>query len=190
ISPTSRRRVLERIDPTRLFDLSVDYFIGMPSWDFLGDPPYQIWMTHTPQGTTIDNPLNVSDTINRYVSYSGDAISMYTHCGTHIDTLNHFGYDGVIWNGYKAVEHLGARHWDVCGADKFPPIIARGVLLDIAGLKGMDVLPSPSAFAPDNRKTAIKKKNATLQQAAWVRLRRGRFRLWPDHDRYLTDKPG
>src|SRR5437899_6517291 len=82
--------------------------------------------------------------------YSGDAISMYTHCGTHIDTLNHFGYNGVIWNGYKASEHLGARHWNVCGADKFPPIIARGVMLDIAGLKGVDTLPPSYGIGADD----------------------------------------
>ena len=190
ITGRSRARVLERIDASRVFDLSVDYFVGMPAWDFVGDPPYQIWMTHTPQGTITDNPLKVSDAVNRYVSYSGDAISMYTHCGTHIDTLNHFGYDGVIWNGYKAVEHLGARHWNVCGADKFPPIIARGVLLDIAGLKGMDVLPSSYGIGPDDLKNAIKKQNVTLQPGDVVMLRTGRMRLWPDHDKYLIDEPG
>ena len=190
ISPTSRRRVLERIDPTRLFDLSVDYFIGMPSWDFLGDPPYQIWMTHTPQGTTIDNPVKVSEAVNRYVSYSGDAISMYTHCGTHIDTLNHFGYNGVIWNGYKASEHLGARHWNVCGADKFPPIIARGVMLDIAGLKGVDTLPPSYGIGADDIRQAVKKQNVRLEKGDVVLLRTGRMRLWPDHDKYLIDEPG
>jgi len=141
ITGRSRAKVLERIDASRIYDLSVDYFVGMPAWDFVGDPPYQIWMTHTPNGTIVDNPLNVSEAVNRYVSYSGDAISMYTHCGTHIDTLNHFGYDGVIWNHYKASEHLGARHWNVCGADKFPPIIARAVLLDPAIL----LLDDPAA---------------------------------------------
>jgi hypothetical protein len=36
-------------------------------------------MTHTPQGTVVDNPLGVSKAVNEKVSYSGDAISMYTH---------------------------------------------------------------------------------------------------------------
>jgi kynurenine formamidase len=190
ISPQSRSRVLERIDPARIYDLSVDYFVGMPAWDFVGDPPYQIWMTHTPNGTIVDNPLSVSEAVNRYVSYSGDAISMYTHCGTHIDTLNHFGYDGVIWNQYKASEHLGARHWNVCGSDKFPPIIARGVLLDIAGLKGVDVLPPSYGIGADDLRAAIAAQGVTLQPGDVVLLRTGRMRLWPDHDKYLIDEPG
>jgi kynurenine formamidase len=190
ITGRSRAKVLERIDASKIYDLSVDYFVGMPAWDFVGDPPYQIWMTHTPNGTIVDNPLSVSEAVNRYVSYSGDAISMYTHCGTHIDTLNHFGYDGVIWNHYKASEHLGARHWNVCGADKFPPIIARAVLLDIAGLKGVDVLPSSYGIGPDDLRAAVKKQNVRLEPGDVVLLRTGRMQLWPDHDKYLIDEPG
>ena len=70
---------------------------------------------------------------------------MYTHCGTHIDTFNHFGYNGKIFNEFSADEHLGSRAWTKCGAEKHPPIFARGVLLDIAGMHGVDVLPPSHA---------------------------------------------
>ena len=87
-------------------------------------------MTHTPDGEKVDDIMNVGPAGNDLVSYSGDAISMYTHTGTHIDALNHFGYNGVIFNGFKVDEHLGSRGWRKAGADKHPPIIARGILLD------------------------------------------------------------
>ena len=32
----------------KMIDLSVDYFVGMPSWVRANDPNYQLWMTHTP----------------------------------------------------------------------------------------------------------------------------------------------
>jgi hypothetical protein len=53
--------------------------------------------------------------LNDLVSYSSDAVSMYTHCGTQIDALNHFGYYGTIFNNFKAEDHLGSRHWDGTG---------------------------------------------------------------------------
>jgi kynurenine formamidase len=190
ITAASRKAILSRIDPTRVYDLSVDYFIGMPTWDFAGDPPYQIWMTHTPHGTEIDNPMNMSAEMNRYISYSGDAISMYTHCGTHIDTLNHFGYNGIIWNHFNASEHLGARHWKVCGADKFPPMIARGVLLDVAATKGVDMLPPSYGIGAQDIKDTCKKQNVKLQKGDIVLLRTGRMKLWPDHDKFLINEPG
>src|SRR5207247_372807 len=105
---------------------------GMPSWQGAGDPHYQFWMTHTPNGTIVSDPMRAGSEMNGHVSYSGSAISMYTHTGTHIDALNHFGLDGKIWNGFTAKEHLGDRGWTVAGAEKLPPIIARGVLIDMA----------------------------------------------------------
>src|SRR5205823_14157746 len=63
-------------------------------------------------------------------------------------------------------------------------------MLDIAGMKGMDVLPPSCGIGPDDLKNAIKKQNVTLQQGDVVMLRTGRMRLWPDHDKYLIDEPG
>ena len=106
-----------------------------------GDPKYEIWMTHTPQGSIHDNLSGVGAEVHEKYSYCGDAIPMYTHCGTHIDTLNHLGYYGTFWNGWTADKDLGSRHLADGRRRKYPPIIARGVLLDIAGLHGVDCLP-------------------------------------------------
>ena len=131
ITGETRRAIMDRADPTRIYDLSVDNFVGMPGWFGAEDQPYQIWMTHTPAGEAVDNVARVGREAGDLVSYSGDAISMYTHTGTHIDALNHFGYNGKIFNGFSAADHLGSRAWRKSGADKHPPIIARGVMLDV-----------------------------------------------------------
>ncbi len=73
---------------------------------------------------------------------------MYSHVGTHICSLNHLGHDGRFWNGWTADEHLGSRAWRVGGV--YPPIIARGVLLDVAGAHGTDCLPDSYAITPDD----------------------------------------
>jgi hypothetical protein len=85
MTPESRAAILARVSGGRAYDLSVDYFIGMPSWQAAGDPQYRMWMTHTPHGTLIDDPLHLGRQMNERVSYSGAAMSMYTHMGTHID---------------------------------------------------------------------------------------------------------
>ena len=43
------------------FQISVEYFVGMPSFHHLGDPGYQYWLTHTPHGTVVDNPNGLGD---------------------------------------------------------------------------------------------------------------------------------
>ena len=82
ITPDRRSSALAQVDGSRVFDLSVDYFVGMPTWSSLGDPGFQIWMTHDPRGDVVTNPLGLPEEANRYTSYSGDAVSLYTHSGT------------------------------------------------------------------------------------------------------------
>lgn len=41
MTAASRSAVLVRVNGERLYDLSVEYFVGMPSWYLLGDPRYQ-----------------------------------------------------------------------------------------------------------------------------------------------------
>ncbi len=155
ITAESRDAILSTADAGKMIDLSVDYFVGMPSWVGANDPNYQLWMTHTPAGEKITNSVGVTPELNDLVSYSSDAVSMYTHCGTHIDALNHFGYHGVIFNNYKAADHIGSRHWDVAGANKQPPIVARGVLLDVAGLHGVEMLPSSYGVGSEDLKKCL-----------------------------------
>jgi len=76
MSDSNNLTLFSRIRTGKVYDLGVGYFIGMPSFTALGDPPYQFWMTHTPHGTLVGNHTHLGDSMNSKVSYSGDAISM------------------------------------------------------------------------------------------------------------------
>jgi kynurenine formamidase len=115
---------------------------------------------------------------------------MYTHTGTHIDSLNHFGVDGQIYNGYKPEENLGSRTWTKGGAETIPPIITRGVLLDIAGLKNVDCLHDSYAITPADIEEALDKAGLVLQAGDVPLVRTGRMRHWPDSTKTLGNPPG
>ncbi|MDQ0471479.1 cyclase family protein [Labrys wisconsinensis] len=189
INADSRKAILARADPSRVFDLSVDHFIGMPGWFGAGDQPYQIWMTHTPAGEIVGDSMGKGIEANTLVAYSGDGISMYTHCGTHIDTFNHFGYDGKIFNNFSAKDHLGSRHWTVAGPEKHPPVFARGVMLDVAALHGVDVLPPSHAIGEDDLKGCLSRQNVRLHPGDVVLIRTGQMRIWPDMA-FVANTPG
>ena len=190
MTPESRAAVLERADPTRLYDLSVEYHVGMPSWAGLGDPTYQFWMSHTPSGSVSEDVMGLGPEHNYLVGYSGDCVSMYTHTGTHLDALNHFGYEGKIWNGYNEREHLGSRHWLRCGADQQPPIMARGILIDVAGAHGTDLLPDSYAIGAAELTDIMGKQGIQVLPGDVVLIRTGRMTVWPDPERYLFREPG
>jgi kynurenine formamidase len=171
MSDASRLEILQRIDAGKIYDLGVDLFVGMPDCcsAAFGDPIYQIWTTHA--------PARGGDEL---LSHSSEAISMNTHTGTHIDTLSHFGLHGKIWNGVSADESLGVRGWAKSGAEKYPPIVARGVLIDVAKAKGVDILPASYGITVNDLKLALEKQDTALAEGDVVLVRTGQMTLWPD----------
>lgn len=182
MTDASRFDVLQQVASGKIYDLGVDLFVGMPTccvpW---GDPTYQIWMTHAPARGNAEERL----------SHSGDGVSMYTHTGTHIDTLNHFGLNGKIWNQVSAAAALGVRGWTKSGADKYPPIVARGVLIDVARSKNVVHLPATYSITVADLQEALEKQRTTLRPGDVVLVRTGLMTLWPDESKYrLADQAG
>jgi kynurenine formamidase len=128
--------------------------------------------------------------MNAKVSYTGDAISMYTHMGTHIDALNHFGLDGKIWNGFTPEKHLGDKGWKKTGAETIPPIIARGVLIDVAAYKGVAALTNNYRVNSDDLKGALHRQDVKLEPSDVVLIRTGQARHYHDAKAYLHEYPG
>jgi kynurenine formamidase len=182
MTDATRLDALKQVAGGKIYDLSVEMFIGMPTCCVpFGDPNFQIFMTHTP----------AQDTAKELLSYSGDGVSMYTHTGTHIDTLNHFGLHGKIWNQVSAQDALGVRGWTKSGADKYPPIIARGALIDVAKSKNVVALPSSYAITVADLQDALKKQGTTLKSGDVVLIRTGAMTHWPDPAKYrLADQAG
>lgn len=190
LSPDRSAALLARADGRRVYDLSIDYFVGMPSFQAAGDPAYQLFMSHSPQGTVVDNLNGAGAEVNRNVCYSGDVVFMYTHTGTHIDALNHFGIDGAIYNNFKADEHLGSRHWTRGGAEQIPPIVTRGVLFDVAGLKGVECLEPSYAITVEDLQECLQRAGTRLEAGDVPLVRTGRMAFWPDGSKVLGNPPG
>jgi kynurenine formamidase len=171
MTPETQARALDRADARESFDLAVAYAMGMPSWVQLNDPKYDIWLTHTPRGEGH--------------AYSGTAIQMYTHVGTHVCSLNHLGHDGRFWNDWTEDERLGSRNWRVGG--NYPPIIARGVLLDVAGSKSTDCLPDSYHITASD---LVEAGGEVVERGDVVLVRTGRMTRWPDPEGFMASPPG
>lgn len=187
----SRAAILERTTgQDKVYDLGTDYFVGMPSFSALGDPPYQYWLNHTPRGTVVDDPADVGQAQNETVSYTGDSVSFYTHMGTHIDALNHFGLHGRIWNGFDPDIELGDRGWKKTGAETIPPIVARGVLIDVAGAQEVAMLPELHRVTADDLRRALERQKVSLRPGDVVLIRTGRMALFDDAEAFTKNPPG
>jgi kynurenine formamidase len=190
ITPESRKDIIEHLDGRAMFDLSVELFMDMPTWVAAGDPSFQIFMTHTPNGSVLDNLSGAGAEVHRKYSYSGDSILMYSHTGTHMDLLNHLGFYGLFWNGWTTDKYLGSRHWMKGGPDHYPPIVAHSVLVDVAGMHGVDCLPDAYAVTPKDIKDTLKWQGTKVRKGDIVAVRTGRMTKWPDADAYMENSPG
>jgi kynurenine formamidase len=109
--------------------------------------------------------------------------------GTQIDGLAHIttGDDNHWYNGFKEADWGGNFGVRKCDVPTIPPIITRGVLIDVAGLRKVDALPSHYRITADDLKAALEKQKTTLHPGDTVLIRTGTLRYWgkngADHDK-------
>jgi kynurenine formamidase len=94
------------------------------------------------------------------------------HVGTHIDALSHVSHDGRLHGGVDADAAQAGGTFSEHGAEKIPPMICRGVLLDIASAHGVDVLPAGyGVTAKDLERTGVEVRpgDVALVRTGWAR---------------------
>ncbi|MDO8773461.1 MAG: cyclase family protein [Burkholderiaceae bacterium] len=104
--------------------------------------------------------------------FAEDSVVMPLHIGTHVDALCHAWYDDKLFNGYPGDtirSTTGAAH---LGVEKMPPIVTRGVLLDLVRLKGRVLEPGESIDSTD-LKAAAEMAGVQLERGDAVLLRTG-----------------
>jgi kynurenine formamidase len=81
--------------------------------------------------------------------FAEDTMVVSTHFGTHIDALCHAWYDDELYNGFSGNTIRSTTAAARCGVDKMPPIVSRGVLLDLVRLKGGPLAPGTTIGKTD-----------------------------------------
>src|SRR5207253_7585516 len=69
-------------------------------------------------------------------SSASGTLLMMEHTGTHIDALSHQAMDQVMFGGVKTEEAETPAGFSRLGIETVPPLLRRGVLLDVCGHKG------------------------------------------------------
>ena len=91
----------------------------------------------------LDRDLDVRfpDSANDFVALAETIHSNFMHVGTQFDALGHIGIGDEFFNS-ATLESVDSPHGlHILGADAAPPFFTRGVLVDIARYKGVDILP-------------------------------------------------
>jgi kynurenine formamidase len=111
--------------------------------------------------------------------------------GTDLDGLAHIMHDGSLYNCFKAEDIATSTGFTKLGIEKVGALITRGVLIDVAGYKGVDMLGDTYEITVADLEGALKKQNLTLQPGDAVIMNTGWGKLFGrDNARYGKSNPG
>ena len=124
-------------------------------------------------------------------NYADDIISGWMGVGSQIDGLGHAATNGVYYNGKKASDFIKADGVTMFGMENLPPIVTRGVMLDMAACMGKDILDEGTPFnraeimaCEKSQGVSIEKGDVVLFNTGWMKM------LDQDATRFGKGEPG
>lgn len=144
-----------------------------------------IYPTHPPFHITLNNRHG---DINRGCGFSSsnELIITSTHTSTHIDALSHVSENGMLHGGVDAAKaQQGTELFKEHGVETIAPIFRRGVLLDIARAKKVDVLAPAEEITVADLEAAAKHASIPIRAGDVILLRTGWTAHWSDSRKYL-----
>ncbi len=179
IPMTRLNRLKQLLNCGLIYDLGHPYHIGMPHYPL--HPPFAFTLSRK-HGDYV---------YNGGVSAAAEVFATGGHVGTHLDSLGHISKDGKLHAGIRAATvqdyHTGLKR---LGIDKTPPILGRGVLLDIAKLKGERVVDDDYTITADDCEKALSAQGMSLEKDDIVLIRTGWARYWNEPERFVSNRYG
>jgi kynurenine formamidase len=180
LSDQSRAAALALAMRGEVFDLGMTY--SRRSYKWPGHSPGEIITFRSPDGVArmqdADAPPAAMNPDRVY--WHSAAMFISDNVATQIDGLAHItaGADYHWYNGFKESDWGGDWGPRKCDAPSIPPIIARGVLIDVAAFKKVDALPGHTDISRKDLQEALAWEGVTLAPGDVVLVRTGTGRFW------------
>ena len=111
--------------------------------------------------------------------------------GTQFDGFAHQTIGTSMYNCFKLDEIATRNGFEKLGIQNVGSLFTRGVLIDVAGLKGVEMLADNYEITPQDLQQALEKQKLKLQPGDAVIIHTGYGKLWnKDNARYLKSSPG
>jgi len=124
-------------------------------------------------------------------NYNDDIYMGYVGTGSQIDGLGHIGVDNLYYNCNKNTDFVMANGLTKLGIENIPPLVARGVVLDMTEYFGKPVLDEGTAINQKEMEEQAKKQGIEIRKGDVVLLHTGWLTLVGTEDkRYISGEPG
>lgn len=95
-------------------------------------------------------------------NYNDDILQTWIGIGSQLDGLGHLGEDGDYYNCLNEKEISAITGLTKLGTHAVPPLVGRGVVLDMAKLSGVDVMPAGAHFGEAEIKAAAEAQGVAI----------------------------
>jgi kynurenine formamidase len=176
--PESVLKALRAVKTGRVFDLGVP--VDRRSYKWAGHSATEVISYRSPEGVKRGKDTPAISGTSKQLAWHSCALFLSDNVGTQIDGLGHItsGADSHWYNGFREAEHGTDFGILKAEADKIPPVIARGVLIDVAGWKGVDALPGNFPIGSKELQAALAAQGADVEPGEVVLIRTGTLRYW------------
>jgi kynurenine formamidase len=111
--------------------------------------------------------------------------------GTQFDGFAHQTHGDSLYNCFKMDDVATRTGFTKLGVENVGALFTRGVLIDVAALKGAEMLPDTYEITVADLQAALKRQQLTLQPGDAVMIHTGWGRLWgKENARYMKANPG
>lgn len=174
---------LQLVTQGKIYDLDSGRWPGMPL--FGGHPAFQLSRYRSADGMRVQGDFDDwlgSNDVN--MGFTTELMSGTMHTGTHIDALAHTtsGEDNSWYGGFNNAEHLGDFGPTRADASAIPPIITRGVLVDLTALTGGEPLPAGRVVTVQEFKKLAAQQGIEFHVGDAVLVNTGYLTIWTQQD--------
>ena len=111
--------------------------------------------------------------------------------GTQFDGFAHQTIGESMYNCFKVDEAATRNGFSKLGVENVGALFTRGVVIDVAGLKGVELLADNYEITPRDLEQSLARQKLTLQPGDAVIIHTGYGKLWgKDNARYARSSPG
>jgi kynurenine formamidase len=125
-------------------------------------------------------------------TYNDDIVTGWSGIGSQIDGFGHVGIDNLYFNCNRAGDFVQADGLTKLGIENVPAVATRGIVLDMAGYFGTDIVKEGTPFNRAEIEGAMKRQGITsIEQGDVVLFHTGWLKLLgKDNVRYGSVGPG